>query len=237
MATRKPRRFDLGGEILPTKEVNAQEAADKAAGLQASKNEDVGFFGRLRMGNIDDPSSEAYKRFGAGRGRAERVPVEDLKPTPVRETAKVEADPLEEANKQESLDTTPGPRATDSTNSTKPVPRPSVTPSRAEKKDPAESYKKVERQRDTTPYTKVPAKPIYSNEGYGKGKESDRARYTPPPRAPKTTTQKTSPKVFMPERPDNSFPGSKFKAGGTVSSASKRADGIASKGKTRCRVC
>ena len=45
---------------------------DKEAGLKASKGEDVGFFERLRMGNIDDPKSEAYKRFGAGRGASER---------------------------------------------------------------------------------------------------------------------------------------------------------------------
>jgi hypothetical protein len=78
MAKTKVRRFDNGGET--------DEAADKAAGLEASKGEDVGFFERLRMGNIDDPSSEAYRRFGAGRGRAERaakVPVEEAKVIPV----------------------------------------------------------------------------------------------------------------------------------------------------------
>ena len=53
--------------------------ADKKRGLEASKDEKVGLLERLRMGNIDDPKSEAYKRFGAGRGAAERsktVPVE-----------------------------------------------------------------------------------------------------------------------------------------------------------------
>jgi hypothetical protein len=45
---------------------------DKEAGLKASKGEDVGFFERLRMGNIDDPKSEAFKRLGAGRGASER---------------------------------------------------------------------------------------------------------------------------------------------------------------------
>jgi len=59
------------------------------------------------------------------------------------------------------------------------------------------------------------------------------ARYTPPGSAPKQTTQKPKPKVFMPSRPDNSFPGSKFKSGGSVNSASRRADGIATKGKTK----
>ena len=62
-------------------------------------------------------------------------------------------------------------------------------------------------------------------------------RYTPPGSAPKQTTQKPKPKVFSPDRPDNSFPGSKFAKGGSVSSASKRADGIATKGKTRCKIC
>jgi hypothetical protein len=57
----KARRFDEGGEV-----------ADKEAGLKASKGEDVGFFKRLSMGNIDQPGSEAYERFGAGRGKASR---------------------------------------------------------------------------------------------------------------------------------------------------------------------
>jgi hypothetical protein len=60
---KKFKRYDEGGEV-----------SDKEAGLKSSKDEDVGFFQRLRMGNIDDPSSEASKRFGAGRGKAERNP-------------------------------------------------------------------------------------------------------------------------------------------------------------------
>lgn len=47
------------------------EETYKARGLEASSGEKVGFFERLRMGNIDDPNSEAYKRLGAGRGRQE----------------------------------------------------------------------------------------------------------------------------------------------------------------------
>jgi hypothetical protein len=64
----KFKRYEGGGEIMS--EADPKETADKEAGLKASKGEDVGFLQRLRMGNIDDPSSEAYKRFGAGRGRA-----------------------------------------------------------------------------------------------------------------------------------------------------------------------
>jgi len=63
MATKKRKRFDQGG---------LTEAEDKAAGLKASEGEKVGFFERLRMGNIDQEGSEAYNRFGAGRGKAER---------------------------------------------------------------------------------------------------------------------------------------------------------------------
>jgi hypothetical protein len=44
------------------------------------------------MGNIDEEGSEAYRRFGAGRGKAERTPEEDRAATPVvRETAKLES--------------------------------------------------------------------------------------------------------------------------------------------------
>lgn len=65
MKKRKFKRYQEGG-------MTEEEAKKK--GLEASKNERVGFFERLRMGNIDDPKSEAYKRFGAGRGRAESAP-------------------------------------------------------------------------------------------------------------------------------------------------------------------
>lgn len=78
---RKIKRFNEGG---------ISEEEDKRAGLKASEKEDVGFFKRLAMGNIDDPSSEAYKRFGAGRGKSERaakVPVEDRTPVPVERKA------------------------------------------------------------------------------------------------------------------------------------------------------
>jgi hypothetical protein len=69
MATKKPmkkpvkrvRRFQEGGE-----------AALKAEGLAASNKTPMGFFERLRMGNIDQEGSEAYNRLGAGRGRMER---------------------------------------------------------------------------------------------------------------------------------------------------------------------
>lgn len=67
MATRKPmkkfKRYDEGGPV--------EESMAKQRGLDASNKEaPVGFFERIRMGNIDEPGTEAYNRFGAGRGRA-----------------------------------------------------------------------------------------------------------------------------------------------------------------------
>ena len=97
------KRFARGGEIMdeydgamgrgtdtPDKKIAREksdaayesDATDKATGLKASKGEDVGFFKRLMMGNIDKPGSEAYEKFGAGRGRVENMPV------PVREAIK-----------------------------------------------------------------------------------------------------------------------------------------------------
>ena len=62
---KKFKRYQEGGDV----------AADKQRGLDISnKEEPVGFFERIRMGNIDEPGSEAYNRFGAGRGRATAAP-------------------------------------------------------------------------------------------------------------------------------------------------------------------
>jgi hypothetical protein len=80
MATKKPmkkfKRYDEGGSV--------EEAMAKQRGLDMSNKEaPVGFFERLRAGNIDQPGSEAYNRFGAGRGRdrGESVSVNQPMPT------------------------------------------------------------------------------------------------------------------------------------------------------------
>ena len=58
-------------------------------------------------------------------------------------------------------------------------------------------------------------------------------RYTPPASTPKTTQGATyNKKPYMPEEVDMTF-----KKGGSVSSASKRGDGIAQRGKTRGKMC
>jgi len=67
------------GRIMKKKPMKTKRYADeglveedfKKKGLDSSKDDRVGFFERLRMGNIDSPSSEAYRRYGAGRGRTD----------------------------------------------------------------------------------------------------------------------------------------------------------------------
>jgi hypothetical protein len=241
------RRFEGGGEV-----------EDKAAGLEASnKEKPMGFFERLRMGNIDDSSSEAYKRLGAGRGAAERIPVEDKSFTDVKAPseevpvinnrakdmastyASVQARKNAEA---EGEKITEGERIAQEMAS---KPDRVVEPAKVVKKPATKdtsNYSNEGRYKSPTGTSTVKAAPSSENKTRSvdetsstKKMEEDmrnyKPRYTPPGSAPKTTTQKHPPKVFMPERPDNSFPGSKYKSGGSV--ASSRADGIAQRGKTR----
>jgi hypothetical protein len=108
-------RYAPGGEIMDVEPVNETEASDKAAGLKASKGEDVGFFKRLMMGNIDKPGSEAYEKFGAGRGRVANIPAaeerkaitrkpdEGFEPEPAKEADKPVAKPPSYADRGEDL--------------------------------------------------------------------------------------------------------------------------------------
>ena len=133
----KARRFAIGGEMMdeyngamgrgtdtPDKKIAREksdaayesDAADKAAGLKASKNDEpVGFFKRLMMGNIDKPGSEAYEKLGAGRGRTANIPAaaerqainrkpdEGFKPEPAKEADKLVAKPPSYADFGEDL--------------------------------------------------------------------------------------------------------------------------------------
>jgi len=63
-------------------------------------------------------------------------------------------------------------------------------------------------------------------------------RYTPPGRAPKMTEGATyEAKPFKSVLPDEDYTAMPMKKGGSVPSASKRADGIAQRGKTRGKMC
>lgn len=174
MATRKPRRFNKGDLV---------EAEDKESGLKASKGEKVGFFDRLRMGNIDDPSSEAYKRFGAGRGKMERTPVEDAVAVPVSRAKAPEMDELEEADKryrESPIEVPPGPRATSSGSTGVSGGRKTSSESKASPKMQEKTYTRSAgaTAKEREEYQPSISGGIYSNEGRGRGmtKEQQYAR-------------------------------------------------------------
>ncbi len=99
---KRMRRFGEGGST---------EEEDKAEGLRLSAKDKVGFLERLRMGNIDDPESEAYKRFGAGRARAARPSVAPVAAALARPTPAAEEDELEKYNRGPGIDVPAGPKA------------------------------------------------------------------------------------------------------------------------------
>lgn len=155
MATKKRKRFNEGGFT---------EAEDKAAGLEASKDEKVGFFERLRMGNIDQEGSEAYNRFGAGRAKADRARAESKPSTSVY---RVDSGPgslgMSDEDKPSTnvyrVDSGPGKMSTGATKVT-PTKRPSApapAPARAASSSPYRvdsSPGKLASRADTQSYTR-----------------------------------------------------------------------------------
>jgi hypothetical protein len=169
MATKKRRRFAEGG---------ISEAADKESGLKASKGEKVGFFERLRMGNIDDPKSEAYNRFGAGRAKADRdmkseaaamKMVDDSRATSTQGPAK-EADP--EITSDQYLGTVdsgptklkPGGKPSVGAQASKPA---KTTAKKEAKSEPKADTSVYSNEGRSTPYAKTDTS-NYSNEGRGR---------------------------------------------------------------------
>jgi len=281
----KFKRYDKGGEV-----------ADKEAGLKASKGEDVGFFQRLRMGNIDDPNSEAYKRFGAGRGRSERTPVNEsvsvnepmavvrptAQPNPIFEEGRKQGmrQPSGDASVAEDYANRPrNPEAeqeADNPRRTVSKPTASKTESKIESSPKAPAYVqryteemmeadnpsvKAEKapaskskpaseapkfKTNITPFPKNDESRRMMSEGVGKvvsGATSGLADYL-------SSLESTSRYMNKKKKAESLGPfdkgsgeykrgGSvkKMASGGSVSSASRRADGIATKGKTRGKMC
>jgi hypothetical protein len=169
MATKKIKRFQEGG------------MSDKDRGLEASKDDKVGFFERLRMGNIDDEGSEAYRRFGAGRGKAERTPVETMAATPAtRPTAATQAmptaaamDELEAANARERIPVPAGPK----------VEKPRVNTQAAKPSAPTKSAPAKSSTAKTSAYPMTGAQPTTKTYERSGGPTADElANYKPPAR-------------------------------------------------------
>jgi len=255
----KFKRYDEGGEV-----------ADKEAGLKASKGEDVGFFQRLRMGNIDDPNSEAYKRFGAGRGRSERAPVNEPMAV-VRPTA--QPNPIFEEGRKQGMRQPSGDAsvAEDYAN------RPRNPEAEQEADNPRKTASKPTASKTESKITSSPKAPAYVQRYTEEMMEAD----NPSVKAEKAPAAKPKPAAEAPAKTSSSrVPTSEqasanraaamekvkgmgssiadyfstyetpaerrnkekkatktYAGGGSVSSASRRADGIATKGKTRGKMC
>ena len=234
----KFKRYEEGGDV--------EESKAKQRGLDISnKEEPVGFLQRLRMGNIDDPTSEAYKRFGAGRGRSEApakqeeaapapapMPVArpSMKPNPIFAAGEAQGmrQPSGDASVAEDYS---GPRtkpivtaSASKPSASKPVapkpaksPEPKVTDTGDESSRLLTKYKKSEESSAPVDETKL---------SLSERMKLSRARN----KAGSGPTDKRSVNERIREKLG-------FKKGGSVSSASRRADGIATKGKTRGKIC
>jgi len=286
---KKPMKFkgyDEGGEV--------EESKAKQRGLDISNKEaPIGFFERLRMGNIDDPTSEAYKRLGAGRGRSEApaekaesapeapakiIPRPSIKPNPIFAAGERQGmrQPSGDASVAEDYS---GPR-------TKPIVREPVSvnkPSMAKK--PAmspETIMEADNPRvGKATYVGSPGtadkrgaedmsayKPRRSTNELPVGNalraEEKTSQTTSAPKAGRVPTSEqaaanrsaavekvkgvgssiadyfrnyeTPAERKAREKKEKAAKGS-YASGGSVSSASRRADGIATKGKTRGKMC
>lgn len=110
------------------------EETHKARGLEASSGDNVGLLERLRMGNIDQPGSEAYNRFGAGRGREVEAETTRLANRASSAAASREAEPVAAADSSDEKSETYGRDSVRSTpvgvGSSRPATSSASTPSR-----------------------------------------------------------------------------------------------------------
>lgn len=265
----KFKRYDEGGDV--------EESKAKQRGLDISnKEEPMGFLQRLRMGNIDDPSSEAYKRFGAGRGRSEApakkeesAPTRAMEPTPVAAPAP-SARPLSD-NMYSDYGPSEGRSSGETVKPTRPAAsKPTVPASKPVASNPSKTTTSRTRRNDDAEQeadnpagsrSMVGVPGTLDKRGITKETRAPRAIYNEPPvsgnmkreeeNAPVDETKLSLSERMKLSRARNksgSGPTDKrsvnerireklgFSKGGSVNSASRRADGIAKKGKTKGRL-
>jgi hypothetical protein len=218
------------------------------------------------MGNIDDPSSEAYKRLGAGRGRAERIPVADVTPAPAMRNKPMETmaasamDEMEAANAREPIKVEAGPRSEPMPQARKPVmlpPKVKETRAKAEYDPTAGEAKDKKAQEAADAIGDMPAKPKAKVEPKKEmyrtmsGKMAEKTDYKNPMmglgdligRGASAIGDSLSKYEFMTpakriaKENKEKKEARGYSSGGSVSKASSRADGIAQRGKTRGKMC
>jgi hypothetical protein len=236
---KKAKRYQSGGKT---------EEDYKREGLASSKGDKVGFFERLRMGNIDSPGSEAYYKFGAGRAKM----AEEAR-TPVPEMSSDYSGRSARSPER----TTESSMTSDYMPSRKPV---DIGFGGAEEEEsrkitdyirssPKEDSVTETVKEEVKPKPKAKPKPrkrvsqSFGVDEAGMAERSKAAKSDSP--YGKSERLKALMGTFSPERSTKRYAESTpyarskmgMKSGGKVSSASKRADGIAQKGKTRGRIC
>ena len=218
-----------------------EEPEDNMSFLDRVKSD----FSRIKAGNIDDPSSEAYKKYGAGAGQLtpRKVSIGDA----AAEDDKLRRRAMERSRVMQQ-DISAGTDFVD-----RPQDegyRPYVSPrDRAIAEGEKDAGKIIE---NTGPRTK-PSKPaIVTKEELAKSGYDNLRDYLNAKQGLKRRKEKDStPKLIDAKNiksdvrfddeglidPKNIRSGAGMKSGGSVSSASRRADGIATKGKTRGKIC
>lgn len=284
--SKRYNRYQEGGDV--------EESAAKQRGLDISNKEaPVGFFERIRMGNIDEPGTEAYNRFGAGRGRATPAAPPAATPTAPAAPAMPAASSRPLSNDMYSdYGPSEGRSSSETIKPTRPTATKPVVPAK-----PAASKPKPEQDRIAMP--QGPMRGMRSDAGksppvvthgfpiYDTGSASSKipGQSVKAPQGEKIDSSESNRnvgnalmatgalglgaagaykakkmydaakklKAGMKKRPGKDFleglsvsdmtakkrggAVKKYASGGMVSSASKRADGIAMKGKTRGKIC
>lgn len=145
-----------------------------------------------------------------------------------------EVDAMEEANKGENLDTTPGPVA----KRTPIVTKEQLAASGLSLRDYLNKQQGLTRRGGSEKSTRMPARPgqetpISSNEGRNNPRKP--GMYSGTIKDIKDVFKKNPNRKSFFEANDERI--AALKSGGSVSSASKRADGIAVRGKTKGKMC
>lgn len=227
MKKRKVKRYQEGGETEL-----------KQRGLELSKDDKVGFLERLKMGNIDDPRSEAYRRFGAGRAKMD---IEAKTPVP-----EMSSDYSGRGAKSYGDDGMNVPHSSLTASRDEEEPRTLARYIRSTPKEDVSSVEMTKEEVKVSKPKKAPSKRLSGTFGGADDKSAGRMNESSDysggrksaPAAPKSKLSDTGKSVRL-NALLKSIPGNPFglKKGGTVSSASKRADGIAQRGKTKGRIC
>jgi len=241
------RTQSFGEQVASRQKMGGDESALKQKGLEVS-NKDAkpsGFldsikstFSRFGEGSIDTPGSEAYNKYGAGRARA-AAPVPVANQLTPRKVSIGDAEYEDERAKRRAMERSRVMQQ-DISAGTDFVDRPQdegyrpyVSPrDRAVAEGEKDSGKIIENTGSRTKPSKpaIVTKEQMAKEGFDNLRDYLNAKQGLKRRKEKEPT----PKLIDAK---NIRSGAGMKSGGSVSSASRRADGIATKGKTRGKIC